>query len=176
MRFNLDSNPSPQPIPQNVSSPEAVASFKLASQKIDELRKELDEKMRQLREQFRQDFSKIAAEFFAAVPRIKSLTWTQYTPYFMDGDPCEFGVNDIFFATDENTDFEYYREFDEKDGNFSVMSYGLKKLVTKEELELCEKMSQIIHTNSELMEDLFGDHVIIVLGADGTKTQAYDHD
>jgi hypothetical protein len=32
---------------------------------------------------------------------VKGLTWTQYTPYFMDGDPCYFSVNTIdYFLTD----------------------------------------------------------------------------
>lgn len=30
---------------------------------------------------------------FEAYPDIETFSWTQYTPYFMDGDPCEFSVN-----------------------------------------------------------------------------------
>lgn len=37
----------------------------------------------------------VAAPFFAEFPEITAVIWTQYTPYFNDGDPCEFYVNDI---------------------------------------------------------------------------------
>jgi hypothetical protein len=32
------------------------------------------------------------AEQFAANPAVKCMIWTQYTPYFNDGDPCTFRV------------------------------------------------------------------------------------
>lgn len=173
MRFNLESKAV---IPQGVSSSEAVATFLQSSKQIDALRKELDEKKRQMLEQFRNDFSNISKSFFEAVPRVKSITWTQYTPYFMDGDVCEFGINDIYFATDENEDIEDYREFENNDGNFSSSTYGLKKLVTPEEFRLCEKMEAIINSNEELMKDLFDDHAIIVLRPSGTVVEEYEHD
>jgi len=172
MRFNIED----QPIPQGVSSPEAVAKFHASTEQIDTLRKELEEKRRILLNQFKEDFSKITNVFFEAVPRIKSLTWTQYTPYFMDGDPCEFGINDIYFATDENEDVESYRDFNHANGHFSDGLYGLKKLMTPQEVNLCEKMSSIIHGNEELMESIFGDHALIVLRASGVEVQEYDHD
>jgi hypothetical protein len=28
-------------------------------------------------------------------PSVEALRWSQYTPYFMDGDTCEFGVNEL---------------------------------------------------------------------------------
>jgi hypothetical protein len=41
-----------------------------------------------------------AAEFLAevdailAIPGVKKLRWSQYTPYFNDGEPCEFSLNE----------------------------------------------------------------------------------
>jgi len=39
---------------------------------------------------------------FEEYPNIDSISWNQYTPYFNDGDPCEFSVNtwDIKFESD----------------------------------------------------------------------------
>ena len=173
MRFNLESKAV---IPQGVAGPEAVAKFLQSSSQINELKKEFEEKKRQMTEQFRNDFGNISKAFFEAVPRIKSLTWTQYTPYFNDGDECIFGVNSIEFATDENNEVENYRDFTNDDGNFSVESYGLKKIITSEEFRLCEQMESIIGRNSELMKDLFGDHALIVLRASGITVEEYEHD
>lgn len=36
-------------------------------------------------------------ELINSTPYIEAVRWEQYTPYFMDGDPCEFGVHDIQF-------------------------------------------------------------------------------
>ena len=32
----------------------------------------------------------------AAAPEIAALRWRQYTPYFNDGEPCTFSVNDLY--------------------------------------------------------------------------------
>lgn len=32
--------------------------------------------------------------FFAKYPMVEKVSWTQYTPYFNDGDACVFGVNE----------------------------------------------------------------------------------
>lgn len=40
------------------------------------------------------------AELFAAVladPAVEAIRWNQYTPYFNDGDVCEFGANGVEF-------------------------------------------------------------------------------
>ena len=44
-------------------------------------------------------------------PDLKSIHWTQYTPYFNDGDECEFGVHEICFtygADETEEDLEPY--------------------------------------------------------------------
>ncbi len=58
-------------------------------------------------------------------PGIKAASWTQYTPYFNDGEPCEFNVYaDLrLYAGDELGDGEEYYE-DEEYG-FSFDSYSI---------------------------------------------------
>lgn len=61
-----------------------------------------------------------AAEFLERVdavldvPGVKALIWDQYTPYFNDGDPCEFSVNEVrvILAGDSDDDDEDEGEFD----------------------------------------------------------------
>jgi hypothetical protein len=36
--------------------------------------------------------------FWESNPGVNVVVWTQYTPYHMDGDPCEFSVNDPTFS------------------------------------------------------------------------------
>lgn len=35
------------------------------------------------------------SSFFAAHPQARAIVWTQYTPYFNDGDACTFSVNEM---------------------------------------------------------------------------------
>lgn len=39
-----------------------------------------------------------ANDMFDAAPEIETVFWTQYTPYFSDGEACYFIVNDIYFT------------------------------------------------------------------------------
>lgn len=82
---------------------------------------ELNVKYSQIRKNFMdilQDEFKISlSEFFDNYPEVKGFFWTQYTPYFADGDPCEFRVGEICYmaasepdlddASWEDTDYHY---------------------------------------------------------------------
>lgn len=39
---------------------------------------------------------------------VKNITWTQYTPYFNDGEPCEFTVYDMYVTKEENPDLDQH--------------------------------------------------------------------
>lgn len=50
-----------------------------------------------------ESFFKEAINFlFEGLPALENISWNQYTPYFNDGDTCEFGVNEIDVNTDED--------------------------------------------------------------------------
>ncbi len=40
------------------------------------------------------------SEFFAAHPEAKAIVWTQYAPYFNDGEACVFGVREFELKLD----------------------------------------------------------------------------
>lgn len=47
----------------------------------------------------------VAKQFLDKCPEVTGVHWTQYTPYFNDGDTCEFGVNEYcFHILDEDND------------------------------------------------------------------------
>lgn len=47
-------------------------------------------------------FKEIVTEFFNEAPEVGLVTWTQYTPYFNDGEECTFSVNDIYFVGNDS--------------------------------------------------------------------------
>lgn len=77
---------------------------------------DLNAKIKELQDQAaktsQEVFKSSLKQFFDAVPEIQSIVWRQYTPYFNDGDSCEFSVHDAnFYSSPDGTD-----EDDEEDG------------------------------------------------------------
>lgn len=61
-------------------------------------------------------------QFFEACPEVNAIFWRQYTPYFNDGEPCEFSVHDLFFNINglEKYDGEGAYLYSEQDYNRAV--------------------------------------------------------
>lgn len=159
---------------------------------------ELLEKQRQAKREFQvvaQDMLKETfKEFWKLNPGITAVMWTQATPYFNDGDPCEFGVNDVYFTNASDEEMENitsYGEYDGEDENtFSASAYELTidREYYKETQDLAQKAgvdSKSIKELSDLigsseMEDIllmmFDDHARIVATRSGFDVDEYSHD
>lgn len=60
-------------------------------------------------------------------PIVHSLRWNQYTPYFNDGEPCVFGVGEMYVKlVDDDTDPE---ETDEQDGYLTAWNDAFKQRI-----------------------------------------------
>lgn len=88
----------------------------------------LAEKQRQLEEELKAAGEGALKEYFTEIfenyPDLLAVRWAQYTPYFNDGDPCEFGVNEPYFkivGMGEET-WEYDDDEDEQLGYTSIYS------------------------------------------------------
>lgn len=57
----------------------------------------------QFEEKMKNAFTDIFATFFRDYPEIKAVAWNQYTPYFNDGEPCEFRVGDFYGVSEGMT-------------------------------------------------------------------------
>lgn len=111
-------------------------------------------------------FSAACKELFAMHPSLEAIRWNQYTPYFCDGDPCEFGVNDVYIklhGDDDGGDYE--------DGFLD--GYQCSEEVQKILLDCCAVHGML---TSDTFLALFGDHVEVTVTADGVDTSEYEHD
>jgi hypothetical protein len=61
-----------------------------AAAKYNELKAKIAEAKKQMEETAKTAFNDMAKEFFAANPTVLAFGWTQYTPYWNDGDVCTF--------------------------------------------------------------------------------------
>lgn len=117
-------------------------------------------------------------EFFDANPTVKSVSWTQYTPHFNDGDVCEFSRHEFTIAGDfdselkedykdspdtEVDDVPYYNDWSFNDGS------SLKKALS--DLE-----DTFDGDTEEVFRAAFGDGYQIVATRKGFKVEEYDHD
>lgn len=65
-------------------------------------------------------FHTAVSNFFNAYPEVAAIRWRQYTPYFNDGDTCEFSVHDLEFYSEK--DYEALKE-GELDDTYEFNSY-----------------------------------------------------
>jgi hypothetical protein len=96
--------------------------------------------------------------------KIKSIGWKQYTPYFNDGEECEFGTT----IRDLDINGEWYQSFLKPNKEeYDAHEAGLVKKIK----------TYLSPIEDEVLIDLFGDHVEIVIHNDSRiEVLAYDHE
>lgn len=97
-------------------------------------------------------FETLFKDIFEKHPTLDSFAWTQYSPYFNDGEPCIFrvhGINEI------NEEYTYNSKYS-----------------FKEELEIRHES-----VPKDYYERMFGDGYKITVRSNGTiDIEDYDHD
>ncbi len=140
-----------------------------------------------------QNFFKTASKkIFEEVPDLAEIRWTQYTPYFNDGDSCEFSVHDVSFVSkadvdevngeiDDLDDIDWgYNSFGENKYNEEVhdrnlAAYGAEKMHTYK--AATKDFEGFINSIDEsIMESMFGDHVLVRITPEEVIIDEYEHD
>lgn len=134
-------------------------------------------------------------EIFNQAPNLYMICWNQYAPYFNDGDPCEFGVNEMYAVHKDYVDSENFEEFsspysfeDEEDSIFRMdnPTWGDEAIAryasfNKEEKKEIETINKFLNDISQIPDDVFkaafGDDNTVYVFADRIVTEEYgDHD
>jgi hypothetical protein len=169
---------------------------------LDKLIDEYNEKKRELQklisEKGKDLHQKEFDVFFEEYPEVEKIVWTQYTPYFNDGDPCVFRVGELAFTLEnDKNESEYigegsilrlgsYVESAALRGQSWALDYqkvyetNCELVGGKERLaEISEKESEIsrmIDSLEEWLEVIYGDHVQVTVTKNGTNIEEYEHD
>ena len=73
--------------------------------RLKEKQKEISDLKKQMIVESNSIFTDLTKEFFDENPELESFGWNQYTPYFNDGDTCEFSANtDYIYINGEHVD------------------------------------------------------------------------
>ncbi len=116
-----------------------------------------------------------AESFFESLQEmgVERFSWTQYTPYFNDGEPCEFRVSEELIEIVINGEEfnEIYDLYDYRDGERVFEKPEHEKVF---DLNIMEELK----LNENLMLAIFGDHVKCTVNVSERKieTEEYDHD
>jgi hypothetical protein len=165
-----------------------------AKEKFLAFKAQYEEARKKMIEQTDGALKEMVKEIFDAFPGLQSFGWTQYTPYFNDGDTCEFGVNtysDEIYINDsrDEDDYEDWKCPQCKRSNGYDVAFcpkdGAPKPVaevatfSKEDREAAAEMvsDMLKNFDDDMMQDLYGDHVQVTIHRNGTATkEEYEHD
>lgn len=140
---------------------EAIEQLKSFRKRRDELEQEIQSTGKQL-------FREAVEMIFNEHPGLVAFSWTQYTPYFNDGDECVFSANtdylDIQFGDEEELKAYY--------ASSSAPASG------KHEADKAVKNFLRLFDDDDY-KAMFGDHIkVIVTKGDSIKieVEGYNHD
>jgi hypothetical protein len=138
---------------------------------------ELSGKRKAIEEQAREQAKSILApglqQFMTDHPEVAALRWSQYTPYFNDGDPCVFSVGELYYKLvggDEEAG-------DEEDGFEYLSSYGKPAEFAQQPwYKALEELSSALSGSEDELLAAFGDHVQVIVTKAGVDVEEYSHD
>jgi len=150
----------------------------------------LIEEQRELRAKFQATaqalFKETTKQFFDKNPAVTAIHWTQYTPYFNDGDECVFSIRDVYFTnanSEQMGDVTDWGDYEgEDDTVWSETSWGFTYHKDKNfegvNLDDVENFSELVSGSEmqDVMKEMFGDHVRVVATREGFDVQEYNHD
>ncbi len=156
---------------------------------IKEVNEENEALTKQTQEAFKRNTTKavdLLKTLIKSTPQVEAVRWTQYTPYFNDGEECNFGVNDLEIKFSKK--FAINERYDNGEG--FVDEYGIENILEekvdvlnheditelKKKLDLFSEVHGSLAGMENALREAFGDHVQVVVTKKGIETEEYEHD
>jgi hypothetical protein len=132
-------------------------------------------------------FDSFCKEIFEKHPKVESFGWSQYTPYFNDGDTCTFSANTDYISingeyVDDSkwinektvTDWgTWNRDLRIYEGRVEVPNLDYDPELSKGADEITEFLRNF---DNDFYITRFGDHAEITVSKDGVDVDEYEHD
>ena len=134
----------------------------------------LNEQIAALRQEAADMIKPMLSEFIKSNPQVKAVSWSQYTPYFNDGDPCTFSVNEpyFFFEGDDPEESDGYDTWSMSRAEYAPPAESC----SPETRQACSELASELGSLTDALETLFGDHVKVIVTAEGVSVDEYSHD
>ncbi len=142
---------------------------RMPTELVDGVRKakaDLDAARERFAEELKNQTANIFKVFFDLHPDAQAISWMQYTPFFNDGDPCEFSVGRPYLVLESGEYPEWKIKLAMDDGKID-RDLGADFSI----------ISEVLKTDGDTMQAIFGDHAKITATRDGITVEEYeDHD
>lgn len=163
-----------------MSFEDKLKDLKNKSSQINQIKKEIKDMSSGLFDDFKE-------YIFNKYPELESFGWTQYTPYFNDGESCMFYANiDYLKINDEYADDsdwispmnivkygDWNREFKIYEGREEEPNPNYNQKLVDAYNEICNFLD---HFDDDFYLSKFGDHAEITVTKDSLTIEDYDHD
>lgn len=140
-----------------------------------------------------------ALDALISLPEVAKVRWTQYTPYFNDGEACVFGVNsaevlltveandEVDEEDDEYDDYDQthwrstyelheYGEGDTWEERRANMKYEIKGVNTAHVENKLAALEEEMNYHEVILSDKFGDPAEVTYDGEKFVVEHYDHD
>jgi hypothetical protein len=137
---------------------------------IERLKKQYEEAVKAIG---REGIQKLLEPLFERYPNVDAVKWTQYTPYFNDGEPCEFDSNadyaEVRFKAEEGdvlTKESQEQDFESDWGNREK----------PERYNAIKAIRQALKIDNAVMLAAFGDHVEVTVDRNSVEVEEFEHE
>lgn len=155
---------------------------------IEKLIEDFTKAQEEIRVKLEAELKKTFKAFFEETG-VTAVIWSQYSPYFNDGDECVFSVHAPVFTNAPLDDLENVSAWGEYEGeDESVWLYGEDvygyddpaegAVVPQEIIPALDALSKLIQNSAleDIFKALFNNHVKVTATAEGFATEEYSHD
>lgn len=150
-------------------------------EQLSELVEQFQEFQREFQVKAREEIKKLFQKFWELNPGVNAVIWTQYAPYFNDGEPCEFNVYDPTFTNATGYDINdiVYDMYDgEKEEVWAETLWGLKYREESREgvnRDSLEAIAEMLCSGSleDTMKAMFGTDSRVIATRDGFEVEDY---
>jgi len=159
--------------------------FDSLSTEVGEFEQQLKELQKKYSAIISEKLTEILKSYFDTDTECAKITWTQYTPFFNDGEECIFSVNEPNFFSINFNEEEYngYYEGDLYATNSyrddRVYDYAIKTYRPATAMEMQRgKLSKLLQSSGvqSVLKLTFGDHAKVTVTREGITSEEYDHD
>lgn len=139
---------------------------------LDELKASKEQYLKTIKESGQEMLKKEFQDFFTANPTIEAVGWTQYTPYFNDGDACVFSIHCVYARVKGQSEIPLADTNMSEETEGWTSSYGLEG----DAKEAVKKLEAKMESCQDVFEIIFGDGVEVIATSEKFIINDYAHD
>lgn len=163
-----------------------MTTIKQITVNLKDMQKELQAVKAQFSERATAEFTKAINQIFVEYPQLETIAWTQYSPYFNDGEECTFGVHASTFSNAPADEFNLWGEWNDKTEAEEKQYWAIGQNWYDDEeanspaglMDVHREFDRILQSSEfeDILHEMFGNHVKVICTKTGIDTEEYDHD